>query len=91
MSRRGRTPPVLVLDGAGWPTARDRRWPGNLTPLPLPASSPELNPQERIWAFVRQHHLALRRFLDRSAPLDACQQAWRRLIGAPGRTRSLCS
>jgi hypothetical protein len=82
---------VLVLDGAGWHTAKDRRWPDNIAPLPLPAYSPELNPQERVWEFLRQHHLALRRFLDHGALLDACQHAWRRFIGAPGRIRSLCS
>jgi len=80
-----------VLDGAGWHTAKDLRWPGQVTPLPLPAYSPELNPQERVWEFLRQHHLALRRFLDHTALLDACQDAWRRFIGAPGRIRSLCS
>jgi DDE superfamily endonuclease len=80
---------ILVLDGAGWHTAKDLRWPDQVTPLP--AYSPELNPQERVWAFPRQHHLALRRFLDYTALLDACQDAWRRFIGAPGRIRSLCS
>jgi hypothetical protein len=84
---------VLVLDGAGWHGARDLRWPGNISPLPLPlpAYSPELNPQERVWEFLRQHYLALRRFRDHTALLDACQHAWRRLIGEPGRIRSLCS
>jgi hypothetical protein len=80
---------ILVLDGAGWPTAKDRRWPDHVTPLP--AYSPELKPQERVWAFRRQHHLALRRFLDPTALLDACQDAWRRFIGVTGRSRSLCS
>jgi putative transposase len=82
---------ILVLDGAGWHTAKDLRWPDQVTPLPLPAYSPELHPQERVWAFLRQHHLALRRFLDHTALLDVCQDAWRRFIGAPGRLRSLCS
>ena len=36
-------------------------------------------------------HLALRRFLDHTALLDACQDAWRRFVGAPGRIRSLGS
>ena len=80
---------ILVLDGAGWHTAKDLRWPGQVTPLP--ACSPELNPQERAWEFLRQPHLALRRVLDHTARLDACQDAWRRFIGAPGRLRSLCS
>ena len=82
---------VLVLDGAGWHGARDLRWPGNISPLPLPAYSPELNPQERVWEFLRQHYLALRRVRDHTALLDACQHAWRRFIGEPGRIRSLCS
>ena len=82
---------VVVLDGAGWHTARELRWPVNLSPLPLPAYSPELNPQEQVWEFLRQHYLALRRFLDHTALLDACQGAWRRFIGQPGRVRSLCS
>ena len=82
---------VLVLDGAGWHTAKDLRWPATISPLPLPAYSPELHPQERVWAFVRQHYLALRRFRDHTALLDACQHAWRRFINAPGRVRSLCS
>lgn len=82
---------ILVLDGAGWHTAKDLRWPDQITPLPLPAYSPELNPQERVWEFLRQHHLALRRFLDHTALLDACQDAWRRFIAVPGRIHSLCS
>ena len=82
---------ILVLDGAGWHAAKDLRWPEHVTPLPLPAYSPELNPQERVWAFLRQHYLALRRFLDHTALLDACQEAWRRLTAVPGRIRSLCS
>ena len=30
---------VVVLDGAGWHTARELRRPGNVSPLPLPAYS----------------------------------------------------
>ena len=82
-------PAILGLDGAGGHTAKDLRWPGQVTPLP--AYSPELNPQERVWEFLRQHHLALRRFLDYTALLDACQGAWRRFTGTPGRSRSLGS
>src|SRR5919107_638615 len=60
---------ILVLDGAGWHTAKDLRWPEQVTPLPLPAYSPELNPQERVWELLRQHQLALRRFLEHTALL----------------------
>ena len=45
---------VLVLDGAGWHDARALTVPGNLTLVPLPAYSPELNPVERIWLYQTQ-------------------------------------
>ena len=45
---------VLVLDGAGWHDARALTVPGNLTLVPLPAYSPELNPIERVWKLTRR-------------------------------------
>jgi len=35
--------------------------PGNITLLELPPYSPELNPVERIWHYLRSHWLAIRR------------------------------
>jgi hypothetical protein len=40
---------VLVLDRAGWHGAKALKVPGNLTLVPLPPYSPELNPVERVW------------------------------------------
>jgi transposase len=42
------TQAVLVLDRAGWHRSRRLRVPENITLVPLPAYSPELNPVERI-------------------------------------------
>jgi DDE superfamily endonuclease len=89
-SRPGRTPSWCSTAPAGTRPGT-LRWPGNISPLPLPAYSPELNPQERVWEFLRQHYLALRRFLDHTALLEACQDGWRQFISAPGRVRPLCS
>ena len=44
---------VLVLDGAGWHGARALTVPPNITLVPLPPYSPELNPVERIWLYLR--------------------------------------
>ena len=47
--------PVLTpfsLDQAGWHGAKDLRVPRNISLLPLPLRSPELNPQENIWQTV---------------------------------------
>ena len=50
----------LLLDQAGWHGARRLVVPGNLTLLPLPASSPELDPVERVWLYLRERVLSPR-------------------------------
>jgi hypothetical protein len=40
---------ILVLDNGAFHTAKTLRWPPNVTPVPLPPYSPELNPMERLW------------------------------------------
>ena len=45
---------VLVCDGAGWHQQGKRlRTPHNITLLRLPPYSPELNPMENIWDYLR--------------------------------------
>ena len=81
---------VMVLDGAGWHVARDLVVPPNVTLVPLPPHSPELNPVERVWLYLRERFLSLRVFADDRAIVDACCTAWNRLVAEPGRLRSLC-
>src|SRR6187399_1746756 len=43
---------VLICDGAGWHQTGGRlRVPDNITLLPLPPYSPELNPMENVWHY----------------------------------------
>lgn len=44
---------VLLLDGAGYHQEAALELPPNMTLLPLPAYSPELNPAENIRAYLR--------------------------------------
>ena len=44
---------VLLLDRAGWHTTGDIVWPKNITPILLPSRSPELNPVEQVWQYLR--------------------------------------
>ena len=63
---------VVVLDGAGWHAAGDLAVPGNLTLLPLPRYSPELNPVENVWEYLRQNKLIPTALIgDRFRPLAA--------------------
>lgn len=45
---------VMVLDGAGWHTSHALRIPANINLLHLPPYSPELNPVEHIWDYIRE-------------------------------------
>jgi hypothetical protein len=51
---------VLLLDRAGWHIAGDLRWPKNITPILLPSRSPELNPVENVWQYLRANFLSER-------------------------------
>ncbi len=82
---------VLVLDQAGWHGATELKWPGNISPLPLPSVSPELNPVENVWQYLRQTYLSNRVFENEEAILDACCAAWNALIASDGRIKSITS
>jgi len=45
---------VLVLDRAAWHVTEKLLMSANLSILPLPPYSPELNPVEQIWQQLRQ-------------------------------------
>jgi transposase len=80
---------VLLLDRAGWHLTPKLAVPDNITLLPLPACSPELNPVERVWLYLRERFLSHRALRDYKAVLDAACKAWNRLLDEPGRLASL--
>ena len=45
---------IMCLDGAGWHTSHDLKLPENIQLLKLPPYSPELNPTEHIWDYIRE-------------------------------------
>ena len=51
---------ILILDRAGWHGAKELKVPHNISLMPLPPRSPELNSQENIWQFMRQNWLSNR-------------------------------
>ena len=67
---------VLVLDGAGYHIAEDLLVPRNISLLILPPYSPELNPIENVWQYLRQNKLANSVFDSYPDIVDACCRAW---------------
>lgn len=82
---------VVVLDGAGWHTTGQLEVPDNLSLLPLPAYSPELNPVENIWQYLRQNKLSLTVWNTYAEIVDTCCQAWSWLISQPDRITSIAT
>jgi transposase len=53
--------------------------PGNITLVWLPPYSPQLNPVERLWLFLRERHLSHRLLDTYDAIVDALCRAWNAL------------
>ena len=83
---------VVLLDGAGWhQTGGKLKVPDNISLLELPAYSPELNPVENVWQYLRQNQLSNRVFDGYDAIVDACCDAWNALTAEPGRIQSIAT
>ncbi len=67
---------VLILDGAGWHGAKSLDVPNNITLLKLPPYSPELNPMENVWAYLRGNKLAITVFDTFEQIVEKCVEAW---------------
>jgi hypothetical protein len=85
-------PAVVLGDQAGWHHAGGAlKLPDNVSLLHLPSYSPELNPVENIWQFLRQNYLSNRVFDSYGAIVDACCDAWNALIAMPARITSIAT
>jgi hypothetical protein len=81
----------VILDRAGWHRSQGLVVPGNITLLELPPYSPELNPVERIWRYLRSHWLANSVFTSLAEIMDTCEMARNRFATNRGLVRSLCA
>jgi transposase len=80
---------VVLMDRAGWHMTEKLEVPKNLTIILLPSRSPELNPVETVWQYLRQNWLSNRVFDSYDAILEAGCNAWNRLIDQPQTIRSI--
>ena len=67
---------VVIWDQAGYHTANHLKVPDNITLIPLPPASPELNPIENLWHYVRSHHWSNHLYDDYQALTHAVHHAW---------------
>lgn len=79
---------VVVLDQASWHRAKMLKIPKNLSLLPLPPYSPELNPIEQLWLWMKDHYWSHRVFKDENHVVREGCKAWKKL--KPATIKSVC-
>jgi transposase len=81
---------VVVMDRAGWHTGKRLRVrvPDGITGLLMPPASPELNPVENLWHYLRSHYLSNRTYADYDELFNAGTDAYRKLT--PDVLKSVC-
>jgi len=82
---------IVLLDGAGYHIAKDLVVPANISLLPIPPYSPELNPQENIWQYLRQNKLSNIVSKDYDTIVQNSCDAWTWLMNLPDQVRSIAS
>lgn len=80
---------VLLVDQAGWHLSTRLAVPHNITIIALPPKSPELNPVENVWQFVRDNWLSNRVFKSYDDLVDHCCEAWNKLVDQPWRIMTI--
>jgi transposase len=74
---------VVLMDRAGWHSTGKLKILKNLTIILLPPKSPELNPVENVWQYLRANYLSNRVFENYEAIVEADCEAWKKLISQP--------
>ena len=82
---------VLVWDNAPYHVGGDLVVPANVSLIGLLPYSPELNPVENLWHYLRAHHWSNRVYADYDALLEAATEAWRQVCLDPEKIRSICA
>lgn len=82
---------IIIIDRASWHTTEALIIPKNISLLPLPAYSPELNPMEQVWQKIKADHLTNTTFENYDDIVKRCSNAWNSFCDEDGNIKSLCS
>jgi hypothetical protein len=78
---------VVIMDRAPW--HRSVIVPRNMSIIYLPPYSPELNPVEQVWDFLRSNYLSNRIYETVEHIFDACCEAWQLFAQQPSLISSI--
>ncbi len=80
---------MVIVDQAGWHMSGKLVVPDNITLLPLPPRSLELNPVENVWKYIRDNWLSNRAFKSYDDIVALCCEAWNKLLERPWKIISI--
>jgi transposase len=81
---------VLIWDQAGFHKSETLIVPENITIIPLPPYSPELNPVENLWHYFRSHYWSNRAYSGYDDLRLAAIEAWQKSALDPEIIKSVC-
>ena len=70
---------AVIIDNAGWHKSHELEIPENITLIPLPPYSPELNAVEQVWEWLRNHRFANQCYDNYQQIVDKACIAWNAL------------
>jgi transposase len=82
---------VLVWDDAGFHTRKSLCVPQNVTVPQLPAYSPERNPIENLWHYLKSHFRSNRTYAGYDELEVAAIDAWHRAVLNPDLMKTVCT
>jgi transposase len=81
---------LLLYDQACFHTSKMSKIPENMTIVPLPPYSPELNPVENLWHYLRSHYWANRIYAGYDALRLAAVDVWQKAALDKEKVKSVC-
>ena len=81
---------ALIVDNAGWHVAKNLNIPDNITLIPLPSYSPELNAMEQVWDWMKDNYLSNMCFKNYDEIVDKICESWNAFCAKLELVKSLC-
>jgi len=82
---------VMIWDGAGFHTGKKVVVPDNVTVIVLPPYSPELNPIENLWHYLKSHYWSNRTYANYDSLEEAAMLAWREAVLDEELMKTVCA
>lgn len=82
---------AMIWDGAGFHVSGQLQVPANVTIIQLPAYSPELNPIENLWHYLKSHFWSNRAYAHYDALEQAAIQAWKQAVLNADLMKTVCN